>query len=378
MKLPIQTGTQHHPDTGQPAEQKACCTPGRAPGNSPGNSPGTSAGHSATVPDAQNAQTSSVQMHPDATPLPERITHADTGDTAGMVKLPGGAFTMGNDQDDAFPDDGEGPVRPVTVKPFWIDAAQVTNAQFKKFVDATGYETEAEKFGWSFVFHLHLPRKMKERLTQTSAVVGLQWWIAVPNACWKFPEGERSNIKKRMDEPVVHVSWADAVAYCGWAGKRLPTEAEWEYAARGGLDHKRYPWGDQLTPRGKHLCNIWQGKFPTENSAEDGYVGRCPKDAFPGNGFGLHNVSGNVWEWCAEWFSPTHHQELLSGNGQEPLDNPQGPIDPDEQVGQRKLMKGGSYLCHRSYCNRYRVAARTSNTPDSSTDNCGFRCVRDV
>jgi len=372
MSLPIHDNTPQQPAAASKPGKKACCTPGKAQG--------APAGRSATVPNSDNARgyQTTQQMHPEASPLPEPIAFADTGSTDGMAQLPGGTFTMGNDQDDAFPDDGEGPVRQVTVKPFWIDEAQVTNEQFKRFVDATGYQTEAERFGWSFVFHLHLPKKMKERLTQTSAVVGLQWWIAVPNACWKFPEGERSDIKKRMDEPVVHISWSDAIAYCNWAGKRLPTEAEWEYAARGDLDHKRYPWGDELTPRGKHMCNIWQGKFPQTNSAEDGFVGRCPKDAFPANGFGLHNVSGNVWEWCSEWFSPTHHQGLVNGTPEQPLDNPRGPQQPDEQVGQRKLMKGGSYLCHRSYCNRYRVAARTSNTPDSSTYNCGFRCVRDV
>jgi len=350
MELPIHSD----PDasTGQP---KACCTPAKktAP---------------PSVPTAGG-------MHPEASALPEPITFADTGSTQDMVELPGGTFTMGNDQDDAFPDDGEGPVRDVTVNPFWIDTAQVTNDQFAAFVDATGYQTESEKFGWSFVFHLHIPPKVKDRLRKTNAVMNLQWWLAVPGACWKRPEGERRDLKGRGMEPVVHVSWADAIAYCQWAGKRLPTEAEWEYAARGGLDHKRYPWGDELTPRSKHRCNIWQGKFPETNSAEDGYVGRCPKEAFAPNGYGLYNVSGNVWEWCNEWFSPTWHQEQPP---EVALNNPKGPAVPDPNVGERKLMKGGSYLCHRSYCNRYRVAARTSNTPDSATDNCGFRCVRDV
>jgi formylglycine-generating enzyme required for sulfatase activity len=163
----------------------------------------------------------------------------------------------------------------------------------------------------------------------------------------------------------VHVSWNDASAYADWAGKRLPTEAEWEYAARGGLEQKLYPWGDDLTPAGRHLCNIWQGEFPTHDTAEDGYAGTCPVDAFPPNGFELYSVAGNVWEWCLDWFSPDFHRIATRVN----------PVGPPS--GTAKVMKGGSYLCHASYCNRYRVAARTSNTPDSSTTNTGFRCVRD-
>jgi formylglycine-generating enzyme required for sulfatase activity len=169
-----------------------------------------------------------------------------------------------------------------------------------------------------------------------------------------------------MDHPVVHVSWRDAQAYCQWASKRLLTEAEWEYAARGGGDQTRYPWGSELTPKGKHRCNIWQGKFPEENTAEDGYIGTAPARSYRPNGFGLYNVCGNVWEWCRDWFSPTWH---LSG----PIINPLGP-----DMGEQKAMRGGSFLCHKSYCNRYRLGARTGNTPDSSTSNCGFRCARDV
>lgn len=295
---------------------------------------------------------------------PDAIAFADAGSTDGMMQLPGGTFLMGNNLDDAFPDDGEGPVRNVTVKPFWIDKCSVTNARFAAFVDATGYVTESEKFGWSFVFKGHLPRKFVASLSDRK-VLGLQWWVAVPGACWKRPLGERSSIKDRLNYPVTHVSWRDAHAYCAWAGKRLPTEAEWEYAARGGLSNKRYPWGDDLTPMGKHRCNIWQGKFPDTDTAEDGYAGPCPVEAFTPNGFGLYNCSGNVWEWCSDWWSPAP--------GSYPNDNPTGPV-----TGTTKVMKGGSYLCHRSYCNRYRVAARTANTPDSATTNCGFRTVRDM
>ncbi|WP_274651027.1 formylglycine-generating enzyme family protein [Paenibacillus humicola] len=282
----------------------------------------------------------------------------------GMVELEGGPFLMGTDDLESFPADGEGPVRNVTIKPFRIDRCAVTNEAFSKFVEATGYVTEAERFGWSFVFHLLASDQVRASVKQ--AVPRTPWWLAVEGAYWKRPEGPDSHLEDRMNHPVVHVSWNDAQAYCRWAGKRLPTEAEWEYAARGGLVQKRYPWGDLLKPDGRHRCNIWQGKFPVRDSASDGYAGTCPVDAFEPNGFGLYNVSGNVWEWCTDWFSPDYH---FAG----PKVNPSGP-----PAGQAKVTRGGSYLCHKSYCNRYRVAARSSNTPDSSTGNIGFRCAADV
>jgi formylglycine-generating enzyme required for sulfatase activity len=282
----------------------------------------------------------------------------------GMRELPGGAFLMGTDSDIGYPDDGEGPVREVTLRPFLIDKTSVTNRQFAKFVKATGYKTEAERFGWSFVFHLLIPADTAKRLKHN--VAQTPWWWKVPGAYWRNPEGPKTNINDRMDHPVVHVSWADAVAYCQWAGKRLPTEAEYEFAARGGLEQAIYPWGDELTPGGEHRCNIWQGTFPQTNTAEDGYIGTAPARAFATNGFGLFHMAGNVWEWCHDWWSPTFH---VDG----PRDNPAGP-----PTGDRRVTRGGSYLCHASYCNRYRVAARTSNTPDSSTGNIGFRCVADI
>jgi formylglycine-generating enzyme required for sulfatase activity len=282
----------------------------------------------------------------------------------GMIYLEGGEFLMGDDSRIGFAADGEGPVHKVRLDPFYIDATTVTNAQFAEFVKATGYKTEAEKFGWSFVFHGLLSPRQKAKVTRV--VAGLPWWVPVEGAFWYSPEGPDSNIDDRMDHPVVHVSYNDALAYCKWAGKRLPTEAEWEYAARGGLEGKIYPWGDELTPNGQHYCNIWQGTFPEKNTMRDGYYGTAPAKSFPPNGYGLYNVSGNVWEWVHDWFSNTYYAES-------PVDNPKGPA-----TGTRRCMRGGSFLCHRSYCNRYRVAARNSNTPDSSTCHLGFRCAADA
>ncbi|MCU1329813.1 MAG: hypothetical protein JWN34_5183 [Bryobacterales bacterium] len=282
-----------------------------------------------------------------------------------MVKLDGGPFLMGTDFPSGFLADGEGPIRKVTVDPFYIDVHPVTNQQFEEFVRATGYSTEAERFGWSFVFQGHIPPERYDELVDQT-VLGAGWWCKVAGSDWRHPEGPDSGIGARADHPVVQVSWNDAVEYCKWSGKRLPTEGEWEFAARGGLEQKLYPWGDELTPGGKHLCNIWQGEFPSTDLAEDGYSAPAPVKAFEPNGYGLYSVAGNTWEWCSDWFDPAHHV-IATRN------NPVGQL-----AGSARVMKGGSYLCHHSYCNRYRVAARTSNTPDSATTNIGFRCVRDV
>ncbi|ARI76375.1 formylglycine-generating enzyme family protein [Halobacillus mangrovi] len=276
-----------------------------------------------------------------------------------MVYLPGGEFLMGTDDKEGFPFDGEGPVRKKQVQPFYIDRHTVTNTEFKQFVDETGYKTEAEHYGWSFVFYQFIPKDFPYQVQQ---LPNTPWWLATEGAYWFQPEGPGSSIEGRMEHPVIHVSWNDAVAFCDWAGKRLPTEKEWEYAARGGLVQKRYPWGDELTPKGHHYCNIWQGDFPRENSEEDGYIGTAPAQTFPTNGYGLFHMAGNVWEWCSDWFS----------------NHPEKRIDPKRLNNESpKVMRGGSYLCHFSYCNRYRVAARSSNTMDSSTGNIGFRCVAD-
>lgn len=279
-----------------------------------------------------------------------------------MVSMSGGTFLMGTDYADGFPDDGEGPIRAVTLDPFSIDRYPVTNKCFKQFIKATGYRTEAEIFGWSFVFWNHIPPDRLGDLVQDT-VAQAPWWCKVRDAKWNAPEGAGSHIENRGDHPVVHVSWNDAAAYARWACKRLPTEAEWEYAARGGLEQKLYPWGDKLRPGGKHLCNIWQGEFPKFDTADDGYAGTCPVDAFPPNGFGVYSITGNTWEWCADWFDAEFHRTANRNN-------PKGPPS-----GTTRVLKGGSFLCHKSYCNRYRVAARTSNTPNSSTSHMSFRCV---
>uniref|UniRef100_H2TJ14 Formylglycine-generating enzyme n=1 Tax=Takifugu rubripes TaxID=31033 RepID=H2TJ14_TAKRU len=276
-----------------------------------------------------------------------------------MVLIPGGDFLMGTDEP-SIPADGEGPQRPVHVDSFYMDIHEVTNQQFQTFVADTGYVTEAEKFGDSFVFEGILSDSVKKEITQ--AVAAAPWWLPVKGANWKHPEGQDSNITDRLDHPVLHVSWNDALTYCSWLHKRLPTEAEWECACRGGLQNRLYPWGNKLNPKGQHYANLWQGDFPNHNTAEDGYVKTSPVMSFPPNGFGLYDIVGNVWEWTSDWWMVHHTAEKLQ--------NPTGP-----QSGSDKVKKGGSYMCHKSYCYRYRCAARSQNTPDSSASNLGFRCV---
>jgi formylglycine-generating enzyme required for sulfatase activity len=271
---------------------------------------------------------------------------AETATSAVPVALPGGAFRMGTDAP-TFPQDGEGPARTVDVEPFAIEPWTVDNARFAAFVAATGYVTDAEKTGASFVFHGLLPSGATGR-----PVPGLPWWRWVEGACWHRPEGPASDLRGRARHPAVHVSWRDACAVAAWLGGRLPSEAEWEVAARGGLEGARFPWGDELEPGGEHRCNVWQGRFPEHDLGLDGYRGTAPVDAYAPNGFGLFCVTGNVWEWCADRFA---------GRG------------PGARV-----QKGGSYLCHASYCDRYRPAARSAAAETGAFGHAGVRVAYDA
>ncbi|RCV57582.1 formylglycine-generating enzyme family protein [Marinitenerispora sediminis] len=316
----------------------------------------------------------------------------------GLVLLPGGDFLMGSADEHAYPQDGEGPVRRVGLAPFRISPTAVTNAEFAAFAGATGYRTDAERFGWSFVFAGLLP----DDFPPTRGVAAAPWWRQVEDASWRRPAGPRSDLDGLADHPVVHVSWNDAEAYCAWAGLRLPTEAEWEFAARGGLTGCAYPWGDEREPGGQHRMNVWQGAFPRENTRDDGWYGTCPVGAFPPNGFGLHNMTGNVWEWCRDRFSPgprrggparaaaervevraaAERVEVRAAAEREDAraaaerEDPRPPRAPEQGI--RRSARGGSYLCHDSYCRRYRVSARQGIAPDSSMGNTGFRCARDA
>lgn len=276
------------------------------------------------------------------------------------VEIPAGTFLMGDSSGDRNPGDGEVPLHEVTLEAFRIDATTVTNDAFAAFVDATGYRTEAEVFGFSAVFHLALAAPAEDVVGRPA---GTPWWLGVRGADWAHPGGRDSSIEGLGDHPVVHISWNDAQAYCAWAGRRLPTEAEWEYASRGGLHAARYPWGDDEVDAGGWRANIWQGTFPSENTLDDGFLTTAPVRTFEPNGYGLWQTVGNVWEWCADWYDPRYY-------AQSPAVAPTGP-----ERGGARVLRGGSYLCHISYCNRYRNSARSQNTPDSSMGNAGFRTV---
>lgn len=269
---------------------------------------------------------------------------------------------MGTDDRTFDAGDGEGPAHEVELDGFRIGRTAVTNELFGAFVASTGYRTTAEELGSSFVFGGLLPADA----APTRGVVGAPWWREVLDASWRRPEGPDSDVDGRGDHPAVHLTWFDAVAFCDWAGARLPTEAEWERAARGGIAGVHFPWGDEREPAGEHLMNVFQGDFPSHDRGDDGWAGTCPVASFPPNGFGLHEVTGNVWEWNADWFSPDTYRRGASRN-------PVGPPD-----GTRRVMRGGSYLCHDSYCRRYRVDARSSNAPDSSSGNLGLRVAADL
>ena len=280
---------------------------------------------------------------------------------ARLVRLPGGRVMLGTDRP-LLAQDGEGPARMVTVRPFWIDPHAVTNAWFARFVAATGYVTEAERFGWSLVFRGFVARVTPRMLSPAAP----DWWCKVDGAGWQAPEGPGSTWHGRADHPAVHVSWNDAQDFAAWAGGRLPDEAEWEYAASGGVDGARYPWGEaEPDDDGFQPCNIWQGRFPQHNAVADGFAGTAPVDSFAPNGFGLFNLCGNVWEWCADPFRIRSLSREARARNAHSL------------AERQRLLKGGSYLCHRSYCHRYRIAARTGVSPDTSTGHTGFRLAFD-
>lgn len=320
-------------------------------------------------PDSMSA--SQVSLNKNAPPVPA---------PAGMVWIPGGTFWMGC-EDCNMPD--ALPSHLVTVDGFWMDKTPVTNAEFEKFVKATGYVTIAERQPDPKDY----PGAKPENLVAGSAVfnppsqeVSLNnayvWWKYKAGANWKHPEGPRSTIRGREDHPAVHIAWEDAMAYAKWAGKRLPSEAEFEFAARGGLDRQLYSWGNELKPGGKWAANIWQGKFPSQNSNEDGFPGTSPVTAFAPNGYGLCDVGGNVWQWCSDWYRPDYYEKIAASSA---VRNPQGPadsFDPEEPGIPKRVLRGGSFLCSDQYCVRYLVGSRGKSAPDSGSSNTGFRCAK--
>jgi sulfatase modifying factor 1 len=320
-------------------------------------------------------------------------TDAPSGAPAGMVWIPGGEFSMGCADPRGMPYGGNDPMvdaRPVhraRVDGFWMDATEVTNAQFAAFVAATGYVTVAERkpaaedfpgappenlVPGSIVF---TPPEGAVPLRDAAGAAHLRWWAYVPSANWRQPLGPGSGIEGRDDEPVVHVAFEDAEAFAAWAGKRLPTEAEWEFAARGGRAGAPYPWGFDFLPAGRWMANTWQGRFPVENTALDGFAGVAPVGRYPANAYGLHDMSGNVWEWCTDWYRPDTYGRDDVGVAV----NPQGPddsFDPQEPGVAKRVQRGGSFLCSDQYCSRYIIGTRGKGEVSSGTNHLGFRCVK--
>ena len=323
---------------------------------------------------------------------PTSASHEETkpASTVGMVWIPGGEFLMGCEDPremmcggpDAMPD--ARPIHKVQVDGFWIDATEVTNEQFAAFVAATSYQTIAERTPRAEDF----PDAPAENLVAGSVVFTppdqpvrldnhFQWWRYVHDANWRHPTGPQSSIEGREKYPVVQVAWQDAAAYARWAGKRLPTEAEWEFAARGGKEGQTYPWGNELRPGDKWMANIWQGKFPLKDTGADGFAGLAPVGQFPANGYGLSDMAGNAWEWCSDWYRPdTFARQALAGGV---IRNPQGPAssyDPAEPGQPKRVHRGGSFLCTDQYCTRYMTGSRGKGEVDTGSDHLGFRCVR--
>ncbi|WP_314394963.1 formylglycine-generating enzyme family protein [uncultured Abiotrophia sp.] len=284
-----------------------------------------------------------------------------------FCQIPAGQFLMGSPEAEGHPLDLESPQVSVNVSAFQISDTPVTNSEFMEFVQATNYQTQAERYGGSFVF---VGLLSPEQRAHARSMERTPWWYATPLANWQHPEGKDSDIKDRLDHPVVHISRNDAIAYCNWAGTRLPTEAEWEYAARAGVT-TTFPWGNQLVPESGHQCNVWQGDFPKENSCEDGFIGTAPVYSFEPNAFGLYQVVGNVWEWCLnprgipltafQTYSPNDYFQVHWENNNNDY-----------------AIRGGSFLCHDSYCNRYRLGARNGNSANSTSSNLGFRICKNL
>ena len=306
----------------------------------------------------------------------ERMAQSSSA-SGDMVWIPGGRFTMGANDGQS----DEKPLHDVKVDGFWMDKTEVTNEQFARFVAATGYVTVAERPPDPKQFPGVSPDGLKAgaiTFAPPPQIATLddhmQWWVYTAGASWKHPEGPQSTIDGREKHPVVQVCWEDAIAYAKWANKRLPTEAEWEFAARGGLPHHPYVWGHEKVPGGRWMANIWQGVFPNENIAEDGFKGTAPVGSFPPNGYGLSDMAGNVWEWCADWYLPDYYAKS-------PRKNPKGPdtsFDPNEPGVMKRVTRGGSFMCSDMYCKGYRPSARMKTSPDTALANTGFRCVRSV
>jgi len=316
---------------------------------------------------------------------------------AGMTWVPGGEFSMGCADPRGIPFGGSDemadarPIHRVSIGAFWMDVTEVTNDEFAAFVEATGYVTVAERtpraedfpgappenlVAGSIVF---TPPADPVPLRDPEGTAHFRWWAYVPGACWRRPAGPGSDLEGRGGEPVVQVAFEDAEAYARWAGKRLPTEAEWEFAARGGLTGAPYPWGTEFRPGGRWMANTWQGRFPGENTADDGFVGVAPVGRYPANGYGLHDMSGNVWEWCTDWYRPDTYAVDAGADGERMVADPRGPgdsFDPQEPGQPKRVQRGGSYLCSDQYCSRYIVGTRGKGEVSSATNHIGFRCAK--
>ncbi|PVY43724.1 formylglycine-generating enzyme family protein [Pontibacter virosus] len=347
--------------------------------------------------DAKNTARQSEELASCCTSaIPSRFAATDTQATVqpsenlqheGMVWIEGGTFMMGASDQQARPD--ELPKHKVTVDGFWMDATEVTNAEFARFVEATGYVTTAEKKpDWAELkkqLPPGTPKPDESVLVPASLVfqppagrVNIQdftsWWTWKEGANWRQPQGPGSSIAGKEDHPVVHISWYDAQAYCTWAGKRLPTEAEWEWAARGGLEDKTYPWGNE--PINSSKANTWQGSFPTRNTEQDGFYRTAPVRSFAPNGYGLYDMAGNVWEWCSDFYHNRYYSMSHAAGG---IRNPAGPTvshDPDEPLAKKRVIRGGSFLCNDSYCSGFRVSSKMKSTEDSGMEHVGFRCLK--